>query len=92
MHHITEEMLREAYYALKRDAAAGVDLNGVGPRDHIGIIKLLPQKRWFLGAISLFLMPKLKVMCNVGYAMCDKTVYGRSDRQLMSVARPLLII
>ena len=25
MHHITEEMLREAYYALKRDAAAGVD-------------------------------------------------------------------
>jgi len=25
MHHITEEMLREAYYALKRNAAAGVD-------------------------------------------------------------------
>ena len=25
MHHITEEMLREAYHALKRDAAAGVD-------------------------------------------------------------------
>ena len=25
MHHITEEMLREAYYALKRDAAVGVD-------------------------------------------------------------------
>ncbi len=25
MHHITEEMLREAYYALKRKAAAGVD-------------------------------------------------------------------
>ena len=25
MHHITEDMLREAYYALKRDAAAGVD-------------------------------------------------------------------
>jgi RNA-directed DNA polymerase len=25
MHHITEELLREAYYALKRDAATGVD-------------------------------------------------------------------
>lgn len=25
MHHITEEVLREAYDALKRDAAAGVD-------------------------------------------------------------------
>jgi hypothetical protein len=37
-------------------------------------------------------MPKLKVMCDVGYAMCDKTVHGRSDLQLMGVARPLLII
>ncbi len=67
-------------------------MNGVGPRNRIGIIKLLSEKRRFYDAISLYLMPKLKVMCDVGYAMCDEKVPGRSDLQLMSVARPLLIM
>jgi type III restriction enzyme len=67
-------------------------VTGVGPRKHIGIIKLLSSKRRFAAAISLFLVPKMNVKCDVRYAMCDKTVHGRSYPQLLSVARHLLIM
>ena len=55
-------------------------------RNHLTIVS---KKAVLRGNIAVF---DAKNEGDVGYAMCDKTVHGRSDLQLFGVAPTLLII